>query len=89
MRTDKELLELVLQNLGEKMYNWNCGGICGVVSIMESHKIINYIEESRLYSIIDENPTNTYLNTNSSYYFTPKEVEPRIEYLKQLIKKYS
>lgn len=88
-RTDKELLELVLEDLGEKMTMWRCSGICAVVSIMESNNIINSREEFRLYDIIDENPTNIYINSISMYYFPLGEIEPRIEYLKQLIKKYS
>jgi hypothetical protein len=87
MRSNKELLELVLQNLGEKMTEWRVCGLCAVVSIMKEDKIINPSEEHRLYDIIDNNPTEYY--GLSKYYFPPREVEPRIEYLKQLIKKYS
>ena len=86
-RTDKELLELVLEDLWYKMATWDCCGICAVISQMEILYFIDDSEECRLYHIIDENPTE--YKRNSLFYFPPREVEPRIEYLKKLIEKYS
>lgn len=87
MRTDKELLELVLEKLEPEMlkHPWKVG-LCYVISHLSQIKIIDFDEYERIEEIIYDNPTERFLY--DIYFFPPGEIEPRKEYLKQLIKKY-
>lgn len=86
MRTDKELLELLLSNLEEVMKKEKATGVCYVIYSLYRDNKIGYFEGDRLTYIIQENPTKYY--EKNCWLFPPFEIAPRIEYLKQLIKKY-
>lgn len=85
MRTKAELLQLLLDNI-ELIEN---KGLCLVIYRLwcESKKI-SLEEKVELNIVIGNHPTKLYKETYSSYYFPAGEKEPRIKYLKQLIKHY-
>ncbi len=85
MRTDKELLELLLENIEQGIKSgWS--GMCGVIIMLTMQSVMSVNESERLNSIILANPTKMY--KKSSWFFEPYQIEPRKEYLKQLIAKY-
>lgn len=85
MRTKVELLQLLLDNIeliGEH-------GLCLAIKDMYWNHSINNEERRILERIIRNNPTESYLSDRIAlYYFPAGEKEPRIKYLKQLIKHY-
>lgn len=87
MRSDKELLELLLEDLDTKMTVWGNKSLCFVTVDMEQYGLISKEEESRIDEIIMLNPTE--YRKNHYLHFPPFDVESRKEYLKQLIEKYS
>jgi hypothetical protein len=84
MRTDKELLEFLLKEFTKIFNKHYVYGLCDCVRLLSASKE----EKTRLIHILDLNPTEYYENCCYGYYFIPRAIEPRQEYLKQLIEKY-
>lgn len=85
MRTKVELLQLLLDNI--ELIGKN--GLClAIWRLHHTLKLITLNEQFELEKIINKNPTKSYLETWDVYYFPAGEKEPRIKYLKQLIKYY-
>jgi hypothetical protein len=83
MRTDKELLDLLLEEFPAK-FSVGVKGLCACIRLLN----LKETEKKRLLEIINENFTDYYINTDTGYYFTPRSIEQRQKYLKQLIQKY-
>jgi hypothetical protein len=88
MRSDKELLELVLKEFPEMFKTNQVNCLCYCVNVLLFDMVITYEEERRLKYIFAQNITDYYINQDTGYYFPKGEIEPRQEYLKQLIEKY-
>lgn len=86
MRTDKELLEVLLENVERCLTIKGNFGLCASIDTIYFDSLIEYNEYARLQSIIHENPRNEFFL--KQFYFEPRLVEPRIKYLKELIQKY-
>lgn len=84
MRSKKELLELLLENV----HLIEGGGLCWAIMILTGKKVISLYEKVALDKIIKTNPTMRFSKGDSLYYFPAGRQRPRIKYLKQLIKKY-
>jgi hypothetical protein len=84
MRTDKELLELLLEEFPVKFSTNYVYGLCDCVRLLFASKE----EKTRLLDILDLNRTKYYEYCLYGYYFPPNAIEPRQKYLKQLIEKY-
>ena len=91
MKTDKELLELLLYYItkykdssDEIIKRRFSRGICMVVN----HYIKTNINKRRLFNVIYNEKPETY-KTYSPYYFPKGEWDVRIEFIKKLIEKYS
>jgi hypothetical protein len=83
MRTDTELLQLLLDNI-DKLET----GLCDLIYCLYwDNCVIDYIEQRHLSNIIYDNEPNKIFGLG--YYFPMGLQSPRIEYLKDLIKKYS
>jgi len=81
MRSEKELLELLLENI-----NWLSAGLCNLAFDLLSHGVMNSQEYAILHQLIwDNEPFTTY---DKYYFWLPGNKEPRIDFLNQLIKKY-
>lgn len=88
MRSTKELLQLMLDNR-------SCftGGLCAWVTVMWCSNIITIGEQQLLMDYIRRNrpnwlsSTNAFKRRNSSYYWEPNVIEPRIKWLKKHIKR--
>ena len=87
MRSTKELLEVLLdryQNNTIEEINW--AGLCWAITKLYAYDGVNFYEKEILLDVIEANRPES---VESGKYWWPKgEVEPRIEFLKQLIKKY-
>ena len=85
MRTDKELLQILLDNIRQLRT-----GLCYLAKILKYDGIIDHYEYQRLIFIIDNNiPDYDYYVSSGGFYFAKGLQEPRIKYLKTLIIKYS
>jgi hypothetical protein len=100
-RPMKVLLQIALDNIEDKFVNGYTRGLCSCVCTLnsiglighEEYKLLNlYIEKNiRPYSfwgrIFRKAYTKKNKNTESSYWFKPGELKPRVRYLKYLLKK--
>ena len=91
MKTDKELLELLLyyvtkyKDSSDEIIEYNFSfGLCKVVN----HYIKTNENKRRLFKILYDERPDTYI-IHSPYYFSQGEWDVRIEFIKKLIKKYS
>ena len=91
MRTIKELLQIVLDNK-----DYFESGLCSWVSdVYWSTKLFNKDEFFKLKIYIRENrpsmfsSINTFIHRNSSFYWNPTDINPRIKWLKKHIKQNS
>jgi hypothetical protein len=76
MRTDKELLQVLLDNIDKLEY-----GLCGLATTLWLNYIISYKELEVIRNIIESNkPKNALF-----FYFPIGQKQPRIEYLQKLI----
>lgn len=81
MRTDKQLIQLVLDNFNEQFRT----GLCGVLLYMYTEDILTLFEWSTLKELFDEHkPTEDY---GWGYWWEPSDHRPRIEFLKNLLEK--
>lgn len=81
MRTKKQLLQLLLDNI-DLIGNY---GLCFANIRMQVEGIINNVEYMVIDKIISMNPV---FGERSGYYFPKGDKQPRIEYLQRLIKVY-
>jgi len=76
MRTDKELLGILLENMNRLTH-----GLCGLAHSLYLNYTIEFVELERISSLLLKNkPENS-----KSFYFPTGEKEPRIEFLQRLI----
>lgn len=81
MRTIKELLQVMLDN--QRYFRT---GLCGWSRELHWEEIINYEEYDLLCGFIkDNNPKNT-IHTLEIYYWKPREITPRIEWINKHLK---
>lgn len=87
MRDIKTLLEILLdQYQNNKTYGIQGSGLCFAIIRLRIGHVIDRLDEEVLFDAIK---TNRPISVEPPPYWWPKgEVEPRIEFLKQLIKKY-
>ncbi len=83
MRTDKELLELLLETYqSEKTFS----GICNANNVNVYRKVVSIDEFRRTKDLLKKNKPN---GKELYSYWWPKYVKsPRVKFLQQLIKKY-
>ena len=84
MRSIKELLELLLDQYENNRIDWiQWAGLCWAIIKLYTNDVVNFYEKEILLDVIEANKPDT---PWSGRYWWPKgEVEPRIEFLKQLI----
>jgi hypothetical protein len=80
-RTIKELLELVLENIGMMRL-----GICSVVWDLYNDDVITLDEYNDLNDYIDDNRGSHYYRLERCYFWKPGLKRPRIAWLKKQIK---
>ena len=80
MRTNKELLQLLLDNIDRLQF-----GLCHLVNTLRIREEITNKEYEHLHKIINCNPPA--IRTSFSYYWPIGRQEPRIKWLEQQIKK--
>ncbi|HFK5563458.1 TPA: hypothetical protein ACGZ9C_003126 [Elizabethkingia anophelis] len=80
MKTDKQLLELLIQYFEEKGV---CEGLCTAAHEMERFDEIDYSEYKRLMSIIKENKPDQILE--DGFYFKEFKKEPRIKFINNIL----
>lgn len=85
MRSDLELLNLLLERLLSKYF---CASLCFDAVDMKNNNVITQDEYVRLKNIIFENDPGTRYGM-SNFYWEPFAKEPRIEFVKMIIEKYS
>lgn len=79
MRTTKELLQIMLDNIDEMVF-----GLCGLVSLLRTRGIITLHEYFRLKHYLEDNrPPELY---GSAYWWKIGVKKPRIKWLKKQIK---
>ena len=83
MRTDKELLELLLEEFPVK-FSIGVSGLCSSIDLLS----ITETEKERLFEILHLNQTEYYQKNVYGFYFPPRQIPTRQKYLKQLIEKY-
>lgn len=86
------LLKVMLEN--QELYHRNCcGGLCGWSRLLHVNMKIDSLEYQTLnYYIHNHRPSkfssyDAFKHRKSVYYWTPFNIKPRIEWLKQEIKK--
>jgi hypothetical protein len=90
VRTQKELLEVMLTNIGSLR-----SGLCFLSSELFTQGIITFDEHIVIGNYIKYNKPsifsswNAFWNAGSRFYWTRGDVEPRVKWLKQHIKKLS
>ena len=84
MRTDKELLELLLKEFPNKFKILGVNGLCYCIDLLN----LKETEKIRLFEILDLNKTEYFLLNVFGFYFPPRQTTIRQKYLKQLIEKY-
>ncbi len=82
MRSDKQLLELLIQYFEEKGV---CECLCTAAHEMERFDEIDYSEYKRIMCIIKENKPNQI--HGNGFYFKAYEKEPRIKFLNNILNK--
>lgn len=83
MRIDKELIQLMLDNLDE----YFCISLCLTTPMLYARGIISGDEEIKIDSIVFDNRPN---KKQGGGYFWPKyELEPRREFLQNILNKLS
>lgn len=87
MKSIKALLLILLdQYENNRIDGIQWSGLCFAIIMLFNGYVIDQYEKKALYDVIDANKP---LMLWSGRYWWPKgEVEPRVEFLKQLIKKY-
>ena len=82
MRTTKELLVIMLENINNGRFQY---GLCGLVDRLFNYNIIGGEEYNRLMTIIQENrPKSTY---DGEWYWKPGIKKPRVNWLNTQIEK--
>jgi len=83
MRTEKELLILLRDELPKMIKRFDCG-MCLVITLLHKKRLMSYDEMKLLENYLIENDPNiTYLTTN--YWWENGELEPRINWLNKQI----
>ena len=83
MRDIKTLLELLLdQYENNKTYGIQWAGLCLAIIRLHTSRVIDYYDKEALLKVIK---TNRPESAESFYWWPEGEVEPRVEFLKQLI----
>lgn len=83
MRTDKELMQLMLDNLDENFIS----GLCSLICILRCRLIISFEEAERIRDLINLHLPEKKYGLFSWYCWPMKEKQPRIEFLKNLLNK--
>ena len=90
MRTEKQLLEVMLANI-----HLLCGGLCWLNDRLYTHKLITDDKHAVIHKYIRYNrPSmfsswNAFWNCGSRVYWSPDNVEHRVKWLNKHIKKLS
>lgn len=90
MRTEKQLLEVMLSNMHLLL-----GGLCYLNDRLYTHKLITDDEHAVIYRYIRDNrPSkfsswNAFWNRNKLFYWTRGNVKHRVKWLNKHIKKLS
>ena len=86
MKDIKTLLEILLDKYqNNKIYGIQWSGLCLAIRKLHNICVIDYYEKEDLLKEIKANRPES---AGSFYWWPEGEVEPRIEFLKQLIMKY-
>ena len=90
MKTDKELLELLLINVKHYMIGldkFNSSGLCSVIKSLCIDDIISYHERTILDKLIVsfEHPIYRF---HQGFWWVPGQAKPRIEWLKTILKEH-
>lgn len=87
MRNIKTLLEILLyeyqSNQDEDIRRF---GLCWAIVKLRNHDVVKFYEMDILLDVIEANKPDT--PCSGTYWWPKGEVEPRVEFLKQLIMKY-
>jgi len=88
MRSNKELLELMLKN---QHHFTKVSGLCHWVNLVCAHKVITEDEADSLMSLIHWNrPRKKWSSisaySNAGFYWEPGKIKPRIKWIKKQIK---
>ena len=86
MRDIKTLLEVLLdQYQNNKIYRIQWAGLCLAITKLRNAGVIDQSDKEALLKVIEANRPES---AGSFYWWPVGEIEPRVEFLKQLIKKY-
>lgn len=88
MKTDVELLKLLLQELEDGTYKrYRVKGLCILINFISG---ITRAESCILTKIIIDNEPPKWCKYifDTTYYWHPRRIKPRIRFVKRLIKKY-
>lgn len=92
MRTNVELLKLILEVLPKVIDTSTEGGASGICDVVDALHIMDEIsseEYNKVSILLQSNIPDTPRTRNDlAYWWDPKEMEPRIEFLNELIKNY-
>ena len=87
MKSIKALLLILLdQYENNRIEGIQWSGLCPAVFMLLDHRLIDLYDRKALLDAIETNRPECV--KSKSYWWPKGEVEPRIEFLKQLIKKY-
>lgn len=87
MKSIKALLLILLdQYQNNRIDGIQWSGLCHAVFMLRDHRLIDLYDRKALIDVIEANRPE--LDKSGKYWWPKGEVEPRVEFLKQLIKKY-
>lgn len=80
MRNEKELLELLLEYIDTDLY---VSGLCSLTRSMWLHHVISKLEWDWLDNMLEvKKPVDCY---DEDFYFSPFDIEPRKEFIRNII----
>lgn len=88
IRTNKELLQVMLNNISIMKNEYTIDGLCILVNYLYNVNLINYKEKQKLLNYLKKYlPEKIKSGTNQDYCWKPGLIKPRIKWLEEQIQK--